>query len=80
MCITANRFPEVRATVCYNEYEAQMARKHLNSNILVLGARVTEDMGLVGKIIDTWLETRRSPEEKYTGRIKKIESSTQERW
>jgi len=40
MSIMANRFPDIRAAVCHNEFEAEVARKHNNANILCLGGRV----------------------------------------
>lgn len=40
MSIMANRFPEIRAAVCHSEFEAEVARKHNNANILCLGGRV----------------------------------------
>lgn len=40
MSILANRFPEIRAAVCHSEFEAEVARKHNNANILCLGGRV----------------------------------------
>lgn len=38
MSIGANRFPGVRAALCYTEASATAARLHNNANILVLGA------------------------------------------
>lgn len=40
MSILANRFPDIRAAVCHTEFEAEVARKHNNANILCLGGRV----------------------------------------
>lgn len=40
MSILANRFKGVRAALCHNEFEAEVARKHNNANILCLGGRV----------------------------------------
>ncbi len=40
MSIMANRFPEIRAAICHSEFEAEVARKHNNANILCLGGRV----------------------------------------
>lgn len=40
MSILANRFPGIRAAVCHSEFEAEVARKHNNANILCLGGRV----------------------------------------
>ena len=56
MSMTANRFKGVRAAVCRNEEEAEMSRKHNNSNILVLGADFTDE-ATAKKIIERWTNT-----------------------
>jgi len=56
MSIVANRFPGVRATVCYDLYTAKMARLHNNSNVLVLGGRITAP-AMAREIVKVWLET-----------------------
>ena len=40
MCISANKFHGIRAVVCSEPYSAVMSRRHNNSNVLCLGARV----------------------------------------
>lgn len=39
MSIVANRYSHVRAALCFNKEMAELARKHNDANILVLGAR-----------------------------------------
>lgn len=56
MAITANRHHGVRATPCYDSYTARMSREHNNSNILVLGGRVT-GVELALEIVRVWLST-----------------------
>ena len=57
MSYTANRFPKVRAAIAWNEEIAELARKHGNSNVLVLPAQfVSEAQG--ASILKKWLETR----------------------
>ena len=55
--IAANRFKNIRATLCTNELHAEMARKHNDSNVLALGSRVT-DMVDIKNIINVWLNTK----------------------
>lgn len=56
MSIVSNKFKNVRAALCNDEYAAEMSRKHNNSNVLNFGARVVDkELGL--KIVDIWLET-----------------------
>ncbi|MFP3867123.1 MAG: ribose 5-phosphate isomerase B [Desulfobacteraceae bacterium] len=56
MSIMANRCPGIRAALCYNIYAAMMSRQHNDSNVLVLGGRVTGS-GLAREIIRVWLAT-----------------------
>lgn len=56
MAMVANKFKGIRATPCWNEYVAEMSRKHNDSNCLTLGGRVLEtDLAL--KCVRIWLET-----------------------
>jgi len=40
MSIVANRFPGVRAALCRDPHDAEMARRHNDANVLCLGARM----------------------------------------
>lgn len=58
MCMTANRYKGIRASVIWDDYEAKMTRHDNDSNVLCLPARVLENKDSDWKkIIDTWLET-----------------------
>lgn len=61
MSIVANRFPNVRATICNDVFSADMSRKHNNSNILIMGSRIIETIFggdfLAMKILKYWLTT-----------------------
>jgi len=56
MTIVANKFPGIQATPCYDIFTARLSRKHNNSNILVLGGRVT-GVDLAKEIVKEWLTT-----------------------
>jgi ribose 5-phosphate isomerase B len=56
MSMVANKFPHVRAALCDGLFSAMMSRRHNNSNILVMGARVIGD-ALAMEIVKVWLET-----------------------
>ena len=56
MSMVANRFPHVRAALCNDLFSAIMSRRHNNSNILVIGGRVTGE-SLAIAILEAWLET-----------------------
>lgn len=56
MSITANRFDNVRATLCHDHFTAKMSRMHNNSNVLCMGARVIgQDVAM--EMVETWLDT-----------------------
>ena len=54
--IVANRFPGVRASLCYTIKAARLTREHNDSNILVLGSAFTDEK-LAGRIVQVWLRT-----------------------
>ena len=56
MSITANRHPGVRAALCHDAFTAEMARRHNDANVLILGARVIEDAEAV-TMVRAWVET-----------------------
>jgi ribose 5-phosphate isomerase B len=56
MSMVANRFPHVRAALCSDLFSAIMSRRHNNSNILVIGGRVTGE-SLAVAMLEAWLET-----------------------
>ena len=41
MAMAANKFKKIRAAVCYNIASTYLSRLHNNSNILCIGARLT---------------------------------------
>jgi len=57
MNIMANKFSGIRATPCYDLYMARLAREHNDSNILVLGGRITAPE-LAKEIVREWLTTK----------------------
>lgn len=58
MCMAANRFRGIRASVVWDAHEAKMTRNDNDSNVLCLPARVLEDdERLWHDIVDTWLKT-----------------------
>ena len=70
--ITANKVPGIRAALCGDCFSAEATRLHNDANILCLGARVVGD-GLAFKIMDTFLDTPFSNEERHIRRISQIE-------
>lgn len=70
--ITANKVPGVRAALCSDCFSAEATRQHNDANILALGARVLGE-GLALKIVDTFLDTPFSNDERHVRRISMIE-------
>jgi ribose 5-phosphate isomerase B len=56
MSMVSNKFRNVRAALCNDEYAAEMSRKHNNANVLNMGARVIDKEKAL-KIVDVWLNT-----------------------
>ena len=70
--ITANKVKGIRAALCTDCFMAEATRLHNDANILALGGRVV-GMGLALKIVDTFLDTEFSDEERHKRRIAMIE-------
>jgi ribose 5-phosphate isomerase B len=56
MCITANKFPGVRAAPCHDDLTAELSRRHNDSNILCLSADLLGER-LVDRMVELWLTT-----------------------
>ncbi len=72
--IVANRFPGVRAALCYNAKAARLSREHNDSNVLVLGSSfVNPELGK--RILRIWLNTQfqGGRHKRRLNQIKKIE-------
>jgi ribose 5-phosphate isomerase B len=73
MSYTANRYKGIRAALCLNTFMAEMSRAHNDSNVLVLGSRIT-DFATAKDILRAWMET---PFEggRHLRRIRKIDGN-----
>lgn len=78
--IVANRFPRVRAALCYNIKAARLSREHNDSNVLVLGS-VFVDAALAKRILRVWLKTgfQGGRHLRRLNRIKNIENKIRSR-
>lgn len=70
--IAANKVPGVRCALCSEPHSARMTREHNNANVLAMGG------GLIGTqmafaIVDTFLNTEFSVEEKHHRRVDLLE-------
>ncbi|MGC8777591.1 MAG: ribose 5-phosphate isomerase B [Candidatus Caldatribacteriaceae bacterium] len=78
MSVCANRYPGVRAVVCFSEFTALNARKHNDANVLVLGARTIE-LSQALALVDIFLHTAFDGG-KYAERLQYIEKIEREVW
>jgi ribose 5-phosphate isomerase B len=56
VCITANKFPGVRAVLCHDDMTAEFSRRHNDSNVLCLSAALLGQQ-LIRHITELWLRT-----------------------
>ena len=69
MCMAANRFKGIRASVIWDAFEARATRQDNNSNVLSLPARVLENDESAWKgIVVTWLHTPYANAPRYNRR------------
>ncbi len=73
VCITANKIKNIRAVNPTNTIVARMSREHNNTNILCLGQNYIKPI-LAKKIINIWLGTGFSREERHHRRVEKIDN------
>ena len=73
MAMMANRFPQVRAANCLNDFTARLAREHNDANVLTLGSRdVAAEFAKT--IVTAFLKTEYAgPESRHQRRIDKLE-------
>ncbi|MFR8032901.1 MAG: ribose 5-phosphate isomerase B [Lachnospiraceae bacterium] len=70
--IAANKIKGIRAALCSDCFSAEATRQHNDANVLCMGGRVVGP-GLAIKILDTFLNTPFSGDERHVRRIKLIE-------
>lgn len=71
--IAANKVKGIRAALCHDCFSAEATRLHNDANILAMGARVV-GAGHAIKIVDTFLNTEFSGDERHIRRINLIEN------
>ncbi|MDO4331978.1 MAG: ribose 5-phosphate isomerase B [Eubacteriales bacterium] len=71
--IVANKVRGVRCALCADELSAKLTREHNNANMLALGAGIVGP-NLALSILDTFLKTPFSEEERHARRVEKIEA------
>ena len=72
--IAANKVKGIRAALCTDCFMAEATRQHNDANILALGGRVV-GVGLALKIVETFLDTPFSGDERHMRRVRLIEEN-----
>lgn len=70
--IAANKVKGIRAALCHDVFSAKMTRLHNDANVLALGSRVIGS-GLALEIVNAFICTEFSDEERHLNRIKMLE-------
>ena len=69
--ISANKIHGIRCALLHDPWSAEMTRMHNDTNMMALGAGVVGE-NLALEIVDTWLFTDFSGEERHQRRIDKL--------
>lgn len=70
--ITANKVKGIRCALCSEPFSAKMTRLHNDANMLAMGAGIVGP-NMANEIVDTFLDTDYSKEERHSKRIALIE-------
>jgi ribose 5-phosphate isomerase B len=74
MCIAANRFPGIYATLVYSQESAREARNDDNSNVLCLPAHLFDNEEEKARVIvETWLNASFSGAARHKRRLKQLD-------
>jgi len=76
VCITANRFTNIRAVLGFDQEQVQHARENDHTNILALPAEYI-DFEKAKQLVDTFVNSHPKLEEKYLRRVKKMDEYKQ---
>ncbi len=71
--ITANKVAGIRCALCSDTVSAKLTRLHNDANMLALGAGIVGENLALG-IVDTFLNTKFSGEERHSRRVRLIEN------
>ena len=72
MCMAANRFKGIRASLCWNQGQARAARNDDDSNVLCLPSRELSNQE-VQSITSIWLRTPFANADRYVRRLKQLD-------
>lgn len=69
MSIVANKFKSIRCGKVNNEEEARLTKEHNMANVMALSEKIEN----LDKVLDAYLNTEYSKEERHIRRVKEIE-------
>lgn len=72
MCMAANRYKGIRASLCDSVVEAKMSRNDDNANVLCLPARLIKE-GRAEQVAKAWLETGFAGAARFKRRIAELD-------
>jgi ribose 5-phosphate isomerase B len=73
MSIAANKVPGIRCALVHDLFSAKATREHNDTNVLAMGERVIGP-GVAQEIVNVWLSTEFSGEDRHKNRIGKVMS------
>ena len=71
MSVAANKVKGIRCALLHDPMSARMTREHNDTNMMALGAGVTEEAFAL-ELADTWLATEFSGDERHCRRIARV--------
>jgi len=75
MCMAANRFKGIRASLCYDSESARASRNDDDANVLCLPARTIQE-GKAEHIVREWLNTGFAGASRFKRRLKELDELT----
>ena len=80
-CVAANKFKGIRAAICHDVFSAHQGVEDDDMNVLCLGGRIVGE-SLAIEIIQTFLNAKFKPKERYIRRLEKIKKieDNQKNW
>jgi ribose 5-phosphate isomerase B len=70
-CVAANKFKGIRAAICHDVFSAHQGVEDDDMNVLCLGGGIVGE-SLAVEIIQTFLNAKFKPEERYIRRLEKV--------
>lgn len=74
VCMAANRYKGIRASLVWNRSEAQSSRNDDDANILCLPAREIRHIDQATELVDVWLSTEFDGAARFKRRIKEMDT------